>query len=120
MEEDGGAYTSLNAEYPRLLEAIVTVSKWRSQPGQEEVDEAKLKVVSTTSNRYLRYLGARFLKEATRNAIPTVEKILAHPTAGVAFPEAECAHRDNSRRTRRAFGPRVNATTLDGQARDMR
>jgi hypothetical protein len=113
LEEDGAAYTSLNANYSHLLAAIITVSKWRSQPPEVVVDETKLKIVTTTSNPYFRFVGARFLKETTQTAIPGVEKILTQAPRKVTYPEAKCAQR-----TGRLHDSRSRPET-DGPARSL-
>lgn len=94
LEEDDAAYTSLNADYPRVVEAVATVSRWRSEKARDGVDRTKLKVISETSNPFLRYVGARYLKNTSPSAaIPLAETILSHQPASVTDPEAECAQR---------------------------
>lgn len=94
LEEDDAAYTSLNTDYAQVVEAVATVSHWRLEKPRDGVDTRKLKVISETSNPFLRYVGARFLKNTSPSAaIPLADKILSHQPVSVTDPEAECAQR---------------------------
>ncbi len=101
VEEDLGAYTSLNADYSLVIEAATTVSRWRSEPRRDEVDQNKVKIVSTTSNPYLQYVGAQFLKQSTQENIPSMVQILTRLAPKVGYPAAECGRRKGRGLTRR-------------------
>jgi hypothetical protein len=93
LEEDDGAYSSLNADYGQLAEAITTVSAWRRERPDLAGDPAKVRLVSQTSNPYLRYLGARFIHENAHDPPKTIERALANTPSRITDPEADCAKR---------------------------
>jgi hypothetical protein len=90
LEEDGGAYSSLNSDYDRLVEAIATVSEWRRAPRREATTRKHLAAVSETSNPYLRFIGAHFLKEFDRSSDPKVDAIIKATLPAVIYPVADC------------------------------
>jgi hypothetical protein len=93
LEEDGGAYSSLNGDYDELVEAILTISRWRSSNVRGDSEHTHLGIVSKTSNPYLRFLGARFLKEYEHSSEASVERILASTPTAISYPKAECDRR---------------------------
>lgn len=93
IEADDGAYSSLNADYGQLAEAITTVSAWRRESPDLAGEPAKVRLVSRTSNPYLRYLGARFIHENAHDPPKTIERALATTPSRIAAPEADCAKR---------------------------
>jgi len=90
LEEDAGAYSSLNSDYDRVVEAIATVAEWRRTPRREGSARSHLAIIAKTSNPYLRYIGAHFAKEYDRSSDPSIEAIIRGAPPSVSYPVAEC------------------------------
>jgi hypothetical protein len=90
LEEDAGAYTSLNADYDGVVEAIATVAEWRRASKTENSARSHLAIVMKTPNPYLRFIGAHFAKEYDDSSDPGIDAIIKGAPPSVSYPVAEC------------------------------
>jgi hypothetical protein len=90
VESSNGGLTSLNPNYPLLVEAISAVSAWRSRASASQTWKQEIDIVTRSTNPYLKYLGARFLVSRAPDAARAIEPLSRAPRYDVYSPAAPC------------------------------
>jgi hypothetical protein len=89
-ERDKGGCTSLNPDYPLIVEAVVNVTYWRRMSVAQTDWKHELEAVAGTKNPYLRYLGARFLLKQAPEAGARLAAAARAPAYRVYSPTLPC------------------------------
>jgi hypothetical protein len=90
LEHRRGGFTSLNPDYPKIVEAVSIVSGWRARGAADPTWKREIELVTGTANPYLKFLGAWFLIKTVGGDAARAVEPMSHASDEIASPAAPC------------------------------